>query len=327
MAEVSAASAGGGSWTEMVADAAPLFKWAGGKQRFLWDHSDRLPQFSGRYIEPFAGGLSVLFYLARRSPSPMISTVSDSNLRLIRCYQDVKRDWRRVADGLSQLSASYAAASDRSQFYYTLRDEYNRLGPSAGAARFIFLMSAGWNGVYRVNQKGQFNVPHGVIRESVYLPSDSTLASVAEVFKFAELRASSWESTIASARPGDFVFLDPPYYSDSRTQLYDRKSVGFGSRDHIRLADALMELARRNVSFLLTNSNHPFVRKLYLDRGLKVDAISMHRSINSRIAGRGTEDELLVTPGDSRGRRRAEAELALRMRVAEHASRKEFEIG
>jgi DNA adenine methylase len=305
-----------GSWSETVAAASPLFKWAGGKQRFLWENQNRIPVFPGRYIEPFAGGLSVLFHVARRADSPVKAIASDANLRLVRCYQDVKRDWRAVADGLKQLNASYRAATDKSQYYYTLREEYNRLGPSAGAARFIFLMTAGWNGVYRVNQQGRFNVPHGVIREIVPLPSDETLAAVAAVFQHTELRATSWEATISTARPGDFVFLDPPYFADNRTQLYARASSAFGMNQHVRLADALVELSERGVQFVLTNSNHPKMRELYLERGLAVEAIAMHRSISSKTEGRGTGDEIVVTPRNTRLRKQAEAELALRVRIS-----------
>lgn len=316
----STTAAAAGSWSDLVAAASPLFKWAGGKQRFLWENRDRIPRFPGRYIEPFAGGLSVLFHVARRADGPVNAIASDANLRLIRCYQDVKRDWKSVADGLRQLGASYAAAADKSEYYYRLREEYNKLGPSAGAARFIFLMTAGFNGIYRVNQQGQFNVPHGVIRDTVPLPSDETLAAVAAVFQHTELRASSWESTLSTARAGDFVFLDPPYFTDNRTQLY---SNSFGIAEQTRLADALVDLAHRDVQFLLTNSNYPEMRELYASRGLSVETIAMHRSISSKIDSRGAGDEIVVTPRDTRLRKLAEAELALRIRIAASSRKRE----
>lgn len=310
-------------WSDEVALAAPLFKWAGGKQRFLWEHRERLPEFSGRYIEPFAGGLSVLFHLARRSETPLESIASDTNLRLIRCYQEIRRDWMSVADRVNQLRAAYEAADDKSRFYYALREEYNKLGPSAGAARFIVLMAAGWNGVYRVNQRGHFNVPPGQVRGTLAVPTDLQLRAVSRVFQSTQLRASSWESTIAVARAGDFIFLDPPYYTQNRTQLYARASNTWGLAEHVRLADALVDLAARGVSFLLTNSGHLRMIELYSKRGLAIEKIPAHRSISSktRDRGRGADDEIIVTPRDIRSAKNAEADLALRVRFGIRSSK------
>lgn len=316
-----------GGWRADVAAAAPLFKWAGGKQRFLWEHRERIPNFEGRYFEPFAGGLSILFFVARRSAAPVSSVVSDTNLRLVRCYQEIRKDWQSVADRLAQIAAAYAAAEDKAKFYYQLRDEYNRLGAAAGAARFIALMTAGWNGVYRVNQKGGFNVPHGVLKEKLSLPTPETLRAVSAVLVRSEIRASSWESTVSRAREGDFVFLDPPYYSETRGQLYGPASNSFTLRDQARLADALVDLSRRGVSFLLTNAGHPAMVELYQSRGMMVEVISMHRSINSKLGGRGAEAELIVTPRDTRSTRQAEAELALRVRVSRKKSKDEGRDG
>jgi DNA adenine methylase len=305
-------------WRRWVPGANPLFKWAGGKQRFLWDHRADIPEFEGRYFEPFAGGLSVFFHVARRSDEPVRARLSDTNLRLVRAYQEVRRDWRSVNDELRQLEAGFQAAEDRSKFYYSVRVLHNRLSPAPDSARFIFLMRAGWNGVYRVNQRGEFNVPHGKLDELPGLPGESDIRAVAQAFKHVEIRANSWESSISDVKAGDFVFLDPPYFSETRSQLYD-KNKPFGIEQHTRLADYLVTLQQRNVQFILTNSGHPAMIDLYVKRGLQVRSIDMHRSISSKIGGRGTEAELIVTPGQGMAQRTAAAALDLKMKVRAQA--------
>ncbi len=281
-------------WSQSARMVVPLFRWAGGKQRFLWEHRKRLPNFSGRYFEPFAGGLSVYFHYVRSSPEPFQAVIGDVNLRLIRCYKEVHSDPDGVADRLVSLNAGYTAAEDKSAFYYDVREQHNLVSPRADAARFIFLMAAGWNGVYRTNQKGGFNVPHGAPK-SLKLPSREELRAVATVFSMADIRARSWEATINTARRGDFVFLDPPYGASNRKDLYERSNQ-FTSADQLKLAETLLELQERGVDFLLTNSADESTMSLYLDRGLSVTVIDAVRSISGVTEARTVDTEILVTP-------------------------------
>jgi DNA adenine methylase len=313
MSAVAVASDDHPDWQLQVARASPLFKWAGGKQRFLWTNAHRIPHISGTYIEPFAGGLSMLFHVARNSGPSFRAMASDTNLRLVRCYVAVRKDWAAVSDELRQLEAGYAAASDKTAFYMARRAEHNAVSPRADAARFIFLMCAGWNGVYRTNRRGHFNVPPGQLKGPLRLPSPDHLESVSTVFKRTTIRATSWESSLVAARPGDFVFLDPPYFSSSRSQLYDG-TASFGFREQERLADSLVDLRNRGVDFLLTNAADPAMVELYRARGLLVETIDMHRSISSRSSTRGAEGELIVRPGAVHSRHRAAAALSLKVR-------------
>lgn len=285
------------SWAEHASKAKPLFKWAGGKQRFLWDHRDLLPSLRGRYHEPFAGGLSVFFHLAARSESPLDASLGDVNLRVMRTYEEVKWDWRAVADKLRQLEAGYNAATDKVSFYNDVRSQHNRIYPSADAARFIFLMNVAWNGVFRINQAGAFNVPHGALKGPLKLPDDTLLSAVSYVLQSARLRVQSWESGLNATAPGDFAFIDPPYFhTDDRRDLYE-KNRNFTYSDHVRLANMLVELKERGVDFLLTNSAFDEMIALYRDRGLGVQIVDAHRSISSKAQDRGREGELVVTPG------------------------------
>ena len=286
-------------WRKYAPLAKPLFRWAGGKQRFLWDHRHRIPTDFNTYHEPFGGGLSVFFHVAARSDHPVEAVLADVNLRVIRTYEEVKWEPDEVADRLRQLEAGYNAASDKAAFYLDVREQHNRSYPRADAARFIFLMNAAWNGVFRINQRGGFNVPHGAPKGVLNLPSRDEVRAVSLALASVRLRAQSWETGMNDVQPGDFVFFDPPYFhEEDRRDLYERNRV-FSVRDHVRLADALLELKTRKVDFLLTNSARPQMVKLYRDRGLKVEEIDVHRSINSKAAGRGREGELVVTPGEA----------------------------
>ena len=281
-------------WSRSQRLVAPLFRWAGGKQRFLWENRFRLPAFEGTYFEPFAGGLSIYFHYVRTSPRPFNAVIGDTNLRLIRCYSEVKTDPEAVIDRLHTLVAGYEAALDKEAFYYDVRSSHNSRSPAPDAARFIFLMAAGWNGVFRVNRRGDFNVPHGGVR-GLKVPTDEQILAVSTVFQAAELRATSWETTINAAVPGDFIFLDPPYGSESRRDLY-LTGENFGLADQERLALQLGELQRRGVDFLLTNSVDPVLVELYEAQNLNIQVISTSRSIAAKSDRRGVEGELIVTP-------------------------------
>jgi DNA adenine methylase len=281
-------------WSRSARLVSPLFRWAGGKQRFLWHHKQRLPSFEGRYFEPFAGGLSVYFHYVSVAPRPFSASIGDINLRLIRCYKEVAGDPDGVADRLEALVAGYEASANREAFYYDVREQHNRMSPRADAARFIFLMAAGWNGVYRSNSSGEFNVPHGSVK-SLRVPTREQLLAVALVFGMADIRARSWEGTISTARPGDFVFLDPPYGIAGRRDLYDR-SQQFLRADQTKLAHALVDLQRRGVDFMLTNSADPELELLYRSLGLRVDTISVMRSVSAHVDSRESDAEVIVTP-------------------------------
>lgn len=285
-------------WAHHAPLARPLFKWAGGKQRFLWDHRHRFPEFTGTYHEPFAGGLSVYFHIAGRSRTPVPAVIGDLNLRVARTYDEIKWEPAQVSDQLRQLEAAYNAADDKAAFYADVRATHNRVFPKADAARFIFLMSTGFNGVFRVNQSGGFNVPHGVPRDELKLPTKEDVKAVSVVLQSARIRAQSWESALNAVMPGDFAFFDPPYFDGSeRRDLYD-KSRSFTLADHVRLADALSDLRDRGVQFLLTNSAAPEMQEMYTARGLNVEVVESHRSIASRASERGKVGELIVTAGD-----------------------------
>lgn len=302
-------------YNERARRAKPILKWAGGKQRFLQVYGRHLPQFRGKYIEPFLGGASVFFHTVRAQDRPFVARLGDTNNHLIRCYIALRDDPERVADSLDALRAGFAAASDKSAFYYDLRESYVAIHPKTDAAKFIFLNRTCWNGLWRVNSEGKFNVPYGAPKGDGFFPSREDLVNAATALQGAFLRTTSWEHTVAFAEEGDFVFLDPPYFSetllgrDNHSDKYQRRV--FGLREHTKLARRLRELADRGVDFVLTNSGEREMVDLYESLGLHVSMVEMPRSINSKVDERTRASELVVTPGDASDRRERQSAVLL----------------
>lgn len=241
----------------------------------------------------------MFFYLCRTLPMPPRARLGDTNRQLIETFLAVRDSVDEVNAGLAELQRAYDAADDKRAFYYELRDRYNARKGHVDAALFIFLNRTCWNGLYRVNREGDFNVPYGAPKTSHVIPRAEDLINASSALAQAELRATSWQNTVAYAQPGDFVFLDPPYYSDvvgedTRTKYGVRP---FGLREHQELARALVELHQRGVNFLLTNSGEPEMAELYSGYGLTVHLVQVPRPINSRAERRGDPvPELIVTP-------------------------------
>jgi DNA adenine methylase len=152
----------------------------------------------------------VFFHVATESTTPIRAVIADVNLRVMRTYEEVKWEPVLVADRLRQLEAGYIAAEDKVAFYNDVRAQHNRIYPSADAARFIFLMNTAWNGVFRINQSGAFNVPHGAPKGVLKLPTELDLRAVSAALENARLRTQSWETGITEMSSGDFAFFDPP---------------------------------------------------------------------------------------------------------------------
>jgi DNA adenine methylase len=290
-------------WMDKLSRAKPFLRWAGGKQQFLFKHADLLPRFDGTYIEPFLGAGSVFFHLTRRENRPFVSRLGDINKHLVQTFIDLRDDPETVYEQLVLLQAGYEAARDKSEFYYEVREIHNLRHPKTKASDFIFLNKTCWNGLYRVNQQGKFNVPYGAPKSDSVIPERETIMNASAALANAKIRCTSWQSTLSMAEPGDFVFLDPPYYSDvirgdAKYQVKDR----FGLREHEQLAKALQGLAVRGISFLLTNSAETEMVNLYRDHGLHVEFTMIPRAINSKIDSRMSVPEIVVSPGEMKGR-------------------------
>jgi DNA adenine methylase len=281
-----------------IVSAKPFIKWAGGKFLFLTRYGNLFPPFEGRYFEPFLGSAATFFHIQRRLGRPVEAVLSDQNAQLIRIFKAVKDDPESVSESLESNQAAFCLSEDKSSFFYGVRDRYNASLPAPSAADFIFLNRTCWNGLYRVNRQGKFNVPYGAPKNDRVVPTSLELSNASAALVRARLRATSWENAISQVRPGDFVFLDPPYYSDllkDRGTKYRIQQFDLG--EHERLARRLEDLAHRGIDFLLTNSGEREMLDLYASHGLTVNVFHMPRNISSKTDERAIPvPELLVSP-------------------------------
>lgn len=250
----------------------PFLKWAGGKYKI----ADRIakyisPMASATYYEPFLGGASVFF---RSSPDHAV--LSDENEALISTYRCVRDDPAAVYDFLQSLAAKHAP-----EHYYIVRSEFNfNLGtPTEQAARFIYLNKAGFNGIYRVNQKGQYNVPHGN-RVRLALPTLEELICVSEMLAGTALINADFEMAVAHAVAGDVVYLDPPYPALNDTSFFNHYTASrFNDAEQQRVAAVAHDLRARGCNIVVSNADTKEIRALY--PGWKTVDVKLRRWITA----------------------------------------------
>ena len=250
----------------------PFLRWAGGKQYLVRELIRSLPaQGYGRYYEPFLGAAS-LFLAAK----PELALLSDLNSHLIDTYLQV----RHAPEAVHRHLCEHARINSE-DYYYSVRRVFNVSPPSPGrAAAFIYLNRAGYNGVFRVNLKGRYNVPYGHKRR-VVLPALGYLLRLSEVLSTCRLFAADVSESIASARRGDFVYLDPPYPPLNGTAYFRHYTPSrFEDSDQVALAEAAVRLADRGCNVLITNAETPLIRRLY--EGWTVSRVSANRHVTSK---------------------------------------------
>mgnify|MGYP005849840965 CR=1 FL=1 len=260
----------------------PFLKWAGGKRWLLERGQFTLPGYTGRYIEPFLGGGAVFF-----ANQPKNAILSDSNKRLIETFIVIR-------DGLEEFEALFKkhAESHSQEYYYELRSKRLRR-PVMRAAQFLYLNRTCWNGLYRENLKGQFNVPIGTKQVVIFETDDFPAWSRA--LQGVRLEHRDFEDTINEAKEGDFVFADPPYTVRHNMNGFVKYNQNiFSWSDQIRLRDVLKRASERGVSFAMTNADHESIRELYSGFG-KHQQLERNSVIAGKSAYRGPSTELLVT--------------------------------
>lgn len=273
---------------------APFLKWAGGKARLAPRILERAPASFARYHEPFLGGGAVFFAFAAAGRAPS-ARLSDANAALIGCYGAVRDDPEGVISALEALANEYLALAhdERPAYYYRVRATLAEL-PVASAARLIFLNRTGYNGLYRENSRGEFNVPHGRYLKPRILDRAGLFAASAAL-SGATLCASDFEDACDATARGDFAYLDPPYHPLSATSRFTAYTRGaFDPAEQVRLRDAFEAMTRRGVAALLSNSDHERVRELYGDGGYGFEQVLMSRAINSVGSARAPIPELLI---------------------------------
>ncbi|HEU4407353.1 MAG TPA: DNA adenine methylase [Polyangiaceae bacterium] len=265
------------------APARPFLKWAGGKRKLLPELVRRLPAAFGTYYEPFLGGGALFFHLR-----PRRAVLGDANERLVRAYRGVKES----VDEVVGLLRSYAPT--RETFDRLRALDVDRRSDAEVAAWFIALNRLGYNGLYRVNRAGRFNVPFGDY-QNPRLCDEGTLRACSSALAGADLVVSDFAEVVASARRGDVAYFDPPYVPLSATSSFTSyTSKGFTLDDQRRLRDAARELSARGVTAVVSNSGAPAVRELYAGPGFKLAPVKVARAINCKGDGRGAVTELLI---------------------------------
>ena len=269
--------------------AAPVIKWVGGKTKLLPELTARMPARFERYYEPFAGGAAMFFRIA-----PERAVLADSNPDLIGLYTCLTRD---VAGVIKKLEHHRAAHSEA--HYYTTRTRWNdrelRWTTADRAATFIYLNKTCFNGLWRVNRAGLFNVPIGRYADPPICVPDA-LRAASRVLSRATIVNDDYQEVGKTAKRGDFLYFDPPYDPVAPTANFTSYTAGaFGADQQRELAETAKKLVARGCQVMLSNSDTPFIRSLY--KGFRVDRVKCARAINSNAAKRGDVDEVIVTGG------------------------------
>jgi DNA adenine methylase len=272
----------------MSASAKPFLKWAGGKQRLLPQLRLFYPQQFGRYLEPFVGSGAVFFDL-RELDRLSAAHLSDSNEELVNCYRIV----RDAPDELMALLAGHKRLHSR-EHYYSVRARFlsEDLTPVQRAARLIYLNKTCFNGLYRVNREGQFNVPMGRY-ESPAIYDEEQIRAASQALQGTEVAVRHFRECLESVQAGDFLYFDPPYHPVSDTASFTSYTdAGFGVEEQRALADLFHALDRKGCLVMLSNSWTSLVLDLY--RGYRIESVQAGRAINSKIDRRGKIREALV---------------------------------
>lgn len=289
--------------------AKPFVKWVGGKTQLLDEVEKSLPKDLHcyeeiTYIEPFVGGGAVLFWILQKYPNIKHAVINDINPDLVCTYKVIKCDVQRLIDRLDSLQTEYISLSSdgRKEYFLQKRKEYNAKGYSdlENAALFIFLNRTCFNGLYRVNSKGEFNVPHGKYANPKICDRENLLA-VSELLQKVEILCGDFAKTEDYATSNSLFYLDPPYKPLSETSSFTSYSKdGFNDAEQIRLRDFCTRISQKKARFVASNSDpieeasgESFFEQLYYQFNIK--RVHATRMINSNPNSRGFVSEIMIS--------------------------------
>lgn len=274
------------------AEAQPFLKWVGGKAQLLRQFDKFFPANIDRYVEPFVGGGAVFFHLKHRFP-PMRALLRDNNDELINTYVAVRDSPRKLMKRLDEHLAEYQ--KDRQHYYYKVRKQHNLSDGIERAARMIFLNKTCFNGLWRVNGQGEFNVPIGSHKNPSLYDEENLLAASLSL-QVVHLDTQDFRDTLAQVQKGDFVYVDPPYYPLSPTASFTSYTKeAFGPNEQRELAALFKQAAQRGAQLMLSNSDTQFIRELY--QGFTMHTVQARRAINCDGSKRGEVNEIVVCTG------------------------------
>ena len=288
--------------------AKPFLKWAGGKGQLINTFDEMFPNElkEGKiktYIEPFVGGGAVLFHILQNYDIEK-AYINDINKELINCYRCIKADVNEVIKQLKVLEKEYLSCDDRTKYFYNVRDRYNDIHLNGHydfekCADFIFLNHTCFNGLYRVNKNGKFNVPHGKYKNPLICDKNNLLLC-SKLLQKVEISFGSYEQVLSNAGASTFVYFDPPYRPlalNNSFVSYDKS--GFDDNDQIELAENFKDLDKKDCLLMLSNSdpkntneNDNFFDDLY--NGFAIERVYAKRMINCQASKRGDITEIVV---------------------------------
>ena len=270
----------------------PFLKWVGGKGKLVAEFSALMPESYKNFYEPFVGGGALFFYV-----TPKHGFINDINTGLVGAYENVKNNSDTLIKLLLKIQAIYYTLDEeaRKDFYYKIREEYNQIKDPLSlrkSCHLIFLNKTCYNGMYRENSKGGFNVPFGNYKQPLICDADTILAD-SEVLKTTKITSLSFQDAVLHASKGDFIYLDPPYYPLSKTSNFTSYSVfGFVEEDQVRLKNTYDALHKKGCFVMLSNSSALFIKDLY--KQYRQETVLANRAVNCKATGRGKIEELLI---------------------------------
>ncbi len=267
----------------------PFVKWAGGKRQLLLQIKERMPEKYNNYYEPFVGGGAVIFELL-----PANALINDINKALINAYRQICNTPETFLKAVNKLDKEMW--EDGKEYYYSLRDHYNDKLMRAEydaelAALFVFINKHCFNGLYRVNGKGLFNVPYNNTR--IVSVDENAIMEISKYLQGVMIMDGDFEVACKEAKKGDFVFIDSPYAPLNPASFESYTKEGFDIESHQRLASLFHELTDRGCYCMLTNHNTALINELYGDKNYKMDVVSVKRMINSDASNRVGEEIII----------------------------------
>jgi len=279
----------GNSWykDENQITLKPFVKWAGGKRQLLPEIRKHLPpDISGRtFYEPFMGAGALFFDL-----KPETAVINDSNYELMLTYRVIRDHIDGLIAVLREHEKNYS-----NEYYYQVRASENPMTDIEKAGRFIFLNKTCYNGLYRVNSKGLFNVPAGR-HKKLNICEEPLLRDISGYLNSAKIIIlnTDFEEAIFNAGKDSFVYFDPPYHSLKKTGFSAYQAGGFNENEHKRLCSLFLRLTERGIPCLLSNADTPFIQEIYRHDGVRIIPVTARRFINSDQGGRGIVNEILI---------------------------------
>lgn len=264
--------------------ASPFVKWAGGKRNLVKDLLECVPAHFNDYYEPFLGGGALFFALHERLPKAFLS---DTNPDLITAYNVIKKSPGKLIRSLRIHSEMNCP-----EYYYLMRSKHDLKKPVEIAGRFLYLNKTCYNGLYRVNRKGRFNVPVGRY-PNPNIVQETNIMACSKVLRIAEIDCKSFEGI--KPGKGDLVYCDPPYHRVNETSFTSYNKIEFDESDQVRLRNFALELHKWGTKVMLSNSNTKFIRSLYNKNPFRIKVVNAPRYVNCKSDKRSSVEELIIT--------------------------------